>query len=206
MERLDKVQAINHEGLTPYNGGAQAAYPEITLQMRVLRREVAAQALKDLWHERGCAGEPLLFHSLSQGRMSVEHHPMLLDLLLQTSDTSSTNDVRLISWLRLEAPAYAYKIAIASATILMKADLLRPASIDDRHTVPSVQCGWLSYTFAAGWSALSVNFDDGDDTEQGSVVTLVALPPDRQDEWLIFLKALDTLRSEISRKERRGRI
>src|SRR5690348_4412322 len=84
MESLENLTILEQELLppsNPSNSGANSVNGGVARHMPALRREVAAQALKELWGELQLAGEPLIFASPMQGRMQAEHHPMLLDSL-----------------------------------------------------------------------------------------------------------------------------
>src|SRR5579863_4634209 len=84
----------------------------------ILRREIVAQALKDLWQAQGLAGEPLIFPYSSQGRMQTEHHPQLLDQLVAKAKQRKRLTLgQLASWQRLDAPASAYGISAASEVV-----------------------------------------------------------------------------------------
>ncbi|MBV9231887.1 MAG: ATP-binding protein, partial [Chloroflexi bacterium] len=71
---------------------------------------------------------------------------------------------------------------------------------------PLAPFGWLRYSFASGWTALSVHFYESNDGEQSGPRVITALPHGCQDEWLAFLEIVEELRAEVLRRERRGRI
>lgn len=177
----------------------------VARHMPALRREVAAQAIKELWQEKEFAGSPLIFASPMQGRMQAEHHPLLLDQLVSKGrQRKKPVPGQLQNWEQLEAPSYAQGIAAtAEVGVLLKADLLRNAEAGDKHTQPSAPYSWVHYTFSSGWQALSVFFYDSDSSD---TLALAAIPDGRQDEWLAFLKLLDDLHDALWRKERRGYI
>lgn len=177
----------------------------VARHMPTLRREVAAQAIKELWQEKEFAGSPLIFASPMQGRMQAEHHPLLLNQLVSKGlQRKKSVPGQLQSWEQLEAPSYAQGIAAtAEVGVLLKADLLRNAEAGDKHTQPSAPYSWVCYTFSSGWQALSVFFYDSDSSD---TLALAAIPDGRQDEWLAFLKLLDDLHDALWRKERRGYI
>jgi len=189
----------------PSNSDTSSVNGGVARHMPALRREVAAQALKELWGELQLAGEPLIFASPMQGRMQSEHHPMLLDSLVARGKQRKKPLLgQLKSWERLEAPPYAQGIAAtAEVGTLLKPDMLRNAEVGDKHTVPAAPYSWVCYGFSAGWKALSVYFYD---TDNNDALVLAAIPNGRQDEWLAFLKLLDELHDAIWRRERRGRI
>ena len=176
--------------------------------MPTQRREIAAQAIKELWQELHIAEEaPLIFASPIQRRVQLEHHPLLLNRV--TSNGKSRKNKKasaepLQVWEALEAPTYAQGIAaVGEVSTLLKADMFRSADIGEQGAVPSAPYGWICYTFASGWKALSVYYYDSDNNEAH---TLNAIPAGRQDEWLAFLKLLDETHEEIWREQRRGSI
>lgn len=176
------------------------------------RRELAAFALKELWHILHIAEEaPLIFPSPLQRRVQLEHHPLLLEQLIASGKSGKGAKQRkkpvfgqLKAWEMLRTPPFAQGIAAThEVNVLLKADMLRPADIGERNVVPSAPYGWICYTFSQGWKALSVYFHDPDSNE---TCTLHAVPFGHQDEWLAFLKLLDELHDSIWRNERRGSI
>ncbi len=173
--------------------------------MTTLRREVAAQALKELWQELKLEREPLIFASPVQRRVQLEHHPLLLDQLVANGKQRKKLVFgQLKSWERLGAPEYAQGIAATGeVSMLLKADMLRQADIGERGTIPAAPYGWVCYTFKNDWKALSVYFYDSDNSDS---LTLTAIPNGHQDEWLAFLKQLNDLHDTIWRRTRRGSI
>ncbi len=207
MDGLEKLRSIDRELLTPVNGDLTASLRPLTRHMRVLRNEVVASALKELWQELEFDGEPLIFDSPSHGRMYTEHHPTLLDQLVANGRRRKRSvPGQLANWRRHDAPQDAHGIALVPAgAYLMMPDMQRHAEAGNRGAVPGAPYGWLSYTFTAGWSALSVYFYDDNENDSGPMV-IAAIPYGRQDEWLAFLELLDEIRSTIARRERRGHI
>ncbi len=205
MDGLEKLRALDRELLTPIDG--DLAPHQVIRHVQVMRNEVVAYALRELWHELEFDGEPLIFDSPSHGRMYTEHHPALLDRLIAHGKRQKrTASGQLASWRRQEAPRNAQGIAsVPSGMSLLMPDMQRHAEAGSRNTVAGTPYGWLSYTFTAGWSALSVYFYDDNDNDSGPMV-MAAVPPGRQDEWLAFLDLLDEIRSSIARRERRGHI
>ncbi len=176
--------------------------------MPTQRREIAAQAIKDLWQELHIAEEaPLIFASPVQRRVQLEHHPLLLNRV--TSNGKSRKNKKATSeplqtWEVLDAPTYAQGVAaVGEVNTLLRADMFRSADIGEQGAIPSAPYSWICYTFAAGWKALSVYYYDSDNNESH---TLNAIPTGRQDEWLAFLKLLDEVHEEIWREQRRGSI
>ena len=45
-------------------------------------REIAVQALKELWQELKFEGDPIIFISPMQRKVQLEHHPLLLHQLV----------------------------------------------------------------------------------------------------------------------------
>lgn len=204
MESTEKLTPGEQEVPPPSNHKTNSVNGGVARHMPTLRREVAAQALKELWQERELAGNPLIFASPMQGRMQAEHHPLLLDQLVSKSQRKKALFGQLASWERLEAPEYAQGIAATGEVgVLLKADLLRSAEAGDRQTQPSAPYSWVCYTFRSGWQALSVFFYDSDSSD---TLALAAIPNGHQDEWLAFLKLLDELHDALWRKARRGYI
>ncbi len=173
--------------------------------MPTQRREIAVQALKDLWQELKLEGQPLIFVSPMQRRTQLEHHPLLLDQLVANGKQRKKSSLgQLESWDLLNAPELAQGIATAGEVgTLLKADMLRHADIGDHGAIPAAPYSWLCYTFKDGWKALSVYYYD---YENNDTLTLSAIPNGRQDEWLAFLKLIDELHDSIWRNTRRGYI
>ena len=176
--------------------------------MPTQRRETAAQAIKDLWQELHIAEEaPLIFASPVQRRVQLEHHPLLLNRVTLNGKSRKNKKsavAPLQSWVAIDAPMYSQGIgATGEVNTLLKADMFRSADIGEQGAIPSAPYGWVSYTFASGWKALSVYYYDSDNNEAH---TLNAIPAGRQDEWLAFLKLLDETHEEIWREQRRGSI
>lgn len=205
MERTEKLTPLKDIVPPPEKNKMLSINADVIRQMPALRREVAAQALKELWHERERRGEPLIFASPMQGRMQAEHHPLLLDqLVTRGQQRKKAVAGQLSSWERMEAPSYAQGIATTGEVgVLLKSDLIRSAEVGDKNTHPGAPYSWISYTFTRGWQAFSVFFYDSDSSD---TLALAAIPDGRQDEWLAFLKSLDDLHDSLWRKARRGRI
>ena len=171
--------------------------------MSTQRREIAVQALKELWHELKFDGNPLIFNSPIQKRIQLEHHPMLLDQLIANGKQRKKSlSGQLKSWEFLDAPAYAQGIAASGEIgLLLKVDMLRQAELGDHKAIPAAPCSWICFTFKSGWKALAVYFYD---YESNEAHTLSAIPNGCQDEWLSFLNMIDKLHAEIWRNTRRG--
>jgi energy-coupling factor transporter ATP-binding protein EcfA2 len=171
--------------------------------MSTQRREIAVQALKELWQELKLEGKPLIFISPIQKRIQLEHHPMLLDQLAANGkQRKKVPSGQLKSWEFIEAPTYALgTAAVGEVGLLLKGDMLQQAEIDDHNTVPSAPCSWICFTFKSGWKAISVHFYDYEGNEAH---TISAIPNGCQDEWLEFLYSLDQLHIDIWRNTRRG--
>jgi len=171
--------------------------------MSTQRREIAVQALKELWQELKFEGNPLIFNSPMQKRIQLEHHPMLLDQLVANGkQRKKVLSGQLKSWEFLDAPAYAQGIAASGEVgLLLKVDMLRQAEIGDRKAIPAAPCSWISFTFKSGWKALSVYFYD---YESNEAHTFSAIPNGCQDEWLAFLNLVGELHVDIWRNTRRG--
>ncbi len=205
MDGFEKLRSLDREFLIPVDG--DLAPRQVIRHVRVMRNEIVSYALRELWHELEFEGEPLIFDSPSHGRMHTEHHPALLDKLVANGKRQKrVPPGQLASWRRQEAPQHAHGIASVPAGIyLLMSDMQRHAEAGSRNVVAGTPYGWLSYTFTAGWSALSVYFYDDNDNDSGPMV-MAAVPPGRQDEWLAFLDLLDEIRNTIARRERRGHI
>ncbi len=204
MDGLERLHSL----FAPLQNDLLLSPSEMVRSMRVFRCEIVASTLKGLWDELELDGEPLIFESPAHGRVYGEHHPILLDQLVARGKARKrVRFGQLASWRRLEAPLNAHGIAqVQSSGSLLKPGMLYYADIDTRRTQPGAPYGWLCYTFASGWTALSVHFlDDNDDNDRGPIV-MAAVPHGRQDEWLAFLALLDELRDTIARRERRGSI
>ena len=171
--------------------------------MSTQRREIAVQALKELWQELKFEGDPLIFVSPMQKRIQLEHHPMLLDQLVANGkQRKKVLSGQLKSWEFLDAPAYAQGIAASGEVgLLLKVDMLRQAEIGDRKAIAAAPCSWICFTFKSGWKALSVYFYDYEGNEAH---TLSAIPNGCQDEWLAFLNLIAELHVDIWRNTRRG--
>ncbi len=205
MESIEKLTPGDQMFLPSIRHDAHSVNGSVARHMPTRRREVVAQALKELWQERGFVSKPLIFASPMQRRMQAEHHPLLLDqLVVRGAQRKKVQVGQLKVWENLEAPEYAQGIAATGEVgVLLKADLLRSAEAGDKNTFPSAPYSWICYTFSAGWKALSVFFYDNDTSD---TLALAAIPDGRQDEWLAFLKLLDDLHDSLWRKARRGRI
>ena len=171
--------------------------------MSTQRREIAVQALKELWQELKFEGNPLIFISPLQKRIQLEHHPMLLDQLIANGKQRKKGPSgHLKSWEMLDAPVYAQGIAaVGEVGMILKSDLLQQAEIRDQNTVPAAPVSWICFTFKGGWKALSVYFYD---YEASEAHTISAIPNGCQDEWLAFLNSIDQLHVDIWRNTRRG--
>src|SRR5260221_7828173 len=202
---MENTEQLKHIELPPSDNESKSVNGGVTRHMPTLRREVAAQALKELWQELKLEQEPLIFASPMQRRVQLEHHPLLHDqLVANCKQLKKLVVVQLKSWERLSAPEYAQGIAATGeVSMLLKADMLRQADIGERGTIPAAPYGWVCYTFKNDWKALSVYFYDSDNSDS---LTLTAIPNGRQDEWLAFLKQLDDLHDTIWRRTRRGSI
>ena len=213
MESLDQLKSTEQEMPSSTANGdepkdADAPKPDnegIVRSLPTQKREIAAQALRTLWLEFQLEGEPLIFPSPVQGRMQIEHHPMLLDQLLEADkQLEEARPGQLKNWRRLPTPDYASGIAaIGEVNTLLKADMVQQAEVGDSGTVPAAPYGWMYYIFEGGWKALSVYFYD---TEGNDAAALAAIPMGRQDDWLAFLKHLDDLHRSIWIEDHRGRI
>ena len=171
--------------------------------MSTQRREIAVQALRELWQELKLEGNPLIFISPMQKRVQLEHHPMLLDRLVANGKQRKKAQAGQIkSWEFLDAPVYAQGIAASREVgMLLRVDMLHQAELGDHDTIPAAPCSWICFTFKNGWKALSVYFYDYEGNEAH---TITAIPTGCQDEWLEFLNLLDKLHDEIWRNTRRG--
>jgi energy-coupling factor transporter ATP-binding protein EcfA2 len=213
MESLDQLKPIEQDLPSPAADAdeqkdadaAKSGNEGMLRSMPTHKREIAAQALKALWLEFQLEGEPLIFPSPVQGRMQIEHHPMLLNQLLDMDrQLEEPRPGQLKNWRSLPPPDYAPGIAsIGEVNTLFKADLVQPAEVGDSGTVPAAPYSWMYYIFEDGWKALSVYFYDTDGSDSA---TLAVIPMGRQDDWLAFLKHLDDLHRSIWIKEHRGHI
>ncbi len=208
MESLERIHSINHELLTAPHDGLSTNAPEIMRHVRVFRQEIVVAALYSLWHELELDGEPLLLDSLSRSRIANEHHPLLLDKMVAIGKRRKRMPFgQLVNWRSIEAPPEVATIATNRLGIpLLQPDLLHHAKVGQRGTLPGIPYGWVCYTFASGWSALSVRFFDDSSTEDGIVEVISAIPSGRQDEWLAFLELMDELRKSIASRARRGSV
>jgi AAA+ superfamily predicted ATPase len=189
-------------------GGIFGGLQKLERPLEFSQVEVAAAALERLWQELNLGPDvPLIFLSARYAAATPpeQHHPRLLDLAVaQGQRRTRARQGQLERWSRLEAPPYAHGIAQTPiAGPLLKVDLLREASIYDRKTFPSARSGWFQYTFASGWTALSVLFAPN---EMSATRTLIAIPEGRQDEWQAFLRSLRALHHSLLHKKRRARI
>src|SRR3984893_15035295 len=202
------LPSITPESPLPPARAPKSTYEGAQHAMPTQRREIAAQAIKELWQELHLTEEaPLLFASPVQRRVQLEHHPLLLNRVTSNGKSrknKKTSSEPLKAWEALDAPTYAQGIAATGeVNTLLKADMFRSADIGERGAIPSSPYGWICYTFASGWKALSVYYYDSDNNESH---TLNAISSGRQDEWLAFLKLLDETHEEIWREQRRGSI
>jgi energy-coupling factor transporter ATP-binding protein EcfA2 len=194
------------ESALPPASAPKSKYEGVQHAMPTQRREIAAQAIKELWQELQIADEaPLIFASPVQRRVQLEHHPLLLARVTTNGkQRKKASSGQLKAWEILDAPSYAQGIAATGeVNTLLKADMFRSASIGERGSIPSAPYSWICYTFAADWRALSVYYYDSDNNESH---TLNAVPSGHLDEWLAFLKLLDETHEDIWRQQRRGSI
>src|SRR5579883_865588 len=206
-EQLAGDAALDHGAKeAPSSNGEPAPVRSRPRPMPTLRREIAIQALKELWSDLQIADSaPLIFASPLQRRVQLEHHPLLLNQLIAKGRQRKKDAYGYLkSWELLVAPPYAPGIA-ANGEIgtLLKSDMLRPADVGDRGTLPAAPYSWICYIFKNGWKALSVYFFDSDN---GESYTLNAVPFGHQDEWMAFLQHLTDAHDAIWRRERRGTI
>ncbi|MBA2396022.1 MAG: AAA family ATPase [Ktedonobacteraceae bacterium] len=208
MESLERIHSINHEMRTAPHERLHANAAEIIQHVHVFRQEIVVAALYRLWHELELDGEALLVDSLSRGRIANEHHPLMLDKLVAGGKRRKHSPLgQLVNWRFIEPPPEAATIAANRTGVpLLQRDLLHHAKAGQRDTVPGIPNGWICYTFASGWSAMSVRFCDDRDTEEGVVEVIAAIPSGRQDEWLAFLELIDELHKNIARQARRGSV
>src|SRR5579859_23814 len=82
MDSLEKLTTLNRDLLPPFDTAMKLDNGGTERHMLILRREVVANALKELWQELNLHGEPLIFASPTRGNLQVEHHPLLLDQLV----------------------------------------------------------------------------------------------------------------------------
>ncbi len=205
MENTEQLLSIEQESLPALDTESKSVNGRITRHMPTQRREIAVQALKDLWQELKLEGQPLIFVSPMQRRTQLEHHPLLLDQLVTNGKQHKKSfPGQLECWDLLSAPESAQGIAAAGEVgTLLKADMLGHADIGDHGAIPAAPYSWLCYTFKNGWKALSVYYYDYDNND---TLTLSAIPNGRQDEWLAFLKLIDELHDSTWRNTRRGYI
>src|SRR5260370_38867641 len=143
MEDMESTDQASHPPSDnkpkPVNGG----------HMTTQRREVAAQALKELWQELKLEKEPLIFASPMQRRVQLEHHPLLLDQLVANGKQRKKLVFgQLKTWGRLSAPQDAQWIAAhGEFSLRLQSDLLRQADIGERGTIPAAPYSWVCYTF-----------------------------------------------------------
>src|SRR5438309_1831865 len=103
--------------------------------MPTQRREIAVQALKELWQELKFGGNPLIFLSPMQKRVQLEHHPMLLDRLVANGkQRKKVQAGQLKSWEFLDAPVYAQGIAASREVgMLLRVDMQHQAESGDHN-------------------------------------------------------------------------
>jgi AAA+ superfamily predicted ATPase len=205
MENTEQLKPIEQESLPPLDTEQKSVNGGIARHMPTLRREIASQALKELWQELKLEGDLLIFASPMPSKVQLEHHPLLLDQLVANGKQRKKSLFgQLKSWELLSAPAYAQGIAATGEVgVLLRSDMLRPADIGERGAIPAAPYSWICYTFNGGWKALSVYFYDSDNSD---TLTLSAIPNGHQDEWLAFLKLIDELHDAVWRGTRRGYI
>ncbi|HLZ63359.1 MAG TPA: AAA family ATPase [Ktedonosporobacter sp.] len=206
MESLEKFQPLQRDFPLPHNGKETPVGEHIVLQMQVTQYEIAGRALAGLWKELGLPGEPLIFTTPAHHWSYPWCHPLFLDQLVERGKRrKKARFGQLVDWKRLESPQSAHGIAATPMTFgLVKPGMYQHAGLGDRGVIPTASYGWLHYSFASGWTALTVFFFDPDSGEQGSPLAVTALPSGRQDEWLAFLGQVEELRAAILRRERRG--
>lgn len=204
MNQTDLFQPFHgthNERLLPSRSDS---FTSIQLTRAIHPEEVAAFGLSALWKVLGFAEAPLIFRSPPYRRVYLEHHPHFLQQ--HSADNHRRKRGRfgqLEQWQFLPPPSCADSLAAVPFTgELLTATFMQKAQAGQRGAVFNAPRSWCLYTFASGWSALSVHFDDTD----RDAATLVALPEGRQDEWLAFLNHLDSLQAQMLRRHRRGHI
>jgi AAA+ superfamily predicted ATPase len=181
-----------NNGHTPSASGAQ-----VSCHFQVDILEVAATALWHLWHDLDLGPNPLIFLGSRYSRSHRQHQAFFLNRIVERKE-------HILHWEHLTAPAHAHGIAqIPLAGPLLKADLIREASVYDRGTFVGSEAGWYRYDFREGWTALAVMLPPDAD---GDSYTITAIPDGRQDAWLAFLQALGELHDQMLHKERNGLI
>ena len=63
MEKIEELATTTHGLFVPVHGDVTKANESVVRVLRLLRREVVAQAVKKLWQELCLEGEPLIFDS-----------------------------------------------------------------------------------------------------------------------------------------------
>ncbi|HEX6109685.1 MAG TPA: hypothetical protein VFZ02_09780, partial [Ktedonobacteraceae bacterium] len=136
---IEKLKPTEQESLPPLDTEPKSVIGGVARPMTTQRREIAVQALKELWQELKFEGDPLIFISPMQRRVQLEHHPLLLDQLVANGKQRKKSLFgQLKSWELLDAPAYAQGIAASGEVgMLLKADMLRQADIGDRDAIPA---------------------------------------------------------------------
>lgn len=201
METLDRdvLISMNGDSVSP-----QAITPVLV----VSSIEVVARGLNALWQSLHLDGEPTIFVAPSHTWPHAEHHPLLLDkLIARQRNYQQVRTGQLASWHFLDIPPSVPGIVSSNVSpYLLKANMARPAKPSDRHTVPSAPYGWFRFDFADGSVALSVHYLEPGEDDQGGTRVVVAISQGKQDQWLAFQEHIEKLRTEIIRRERRGRI
>src|SRR5579863_6691653 len=108
------LPAIAPESPLPPARAPESTFEGARHAMPTQRREIAAQAIKELWQELHIAEEaPLIFASPVQRRVQLEHHPLLLNRV--TSNGKSRKNKKaavepLQTWVAIDASMYSQGI------------------------------------------------------------------------------------------------
>jgi hypothetical protein len=128
MENTEQLNSTERESLPLLDTESKSVNGGVARHMPAQRREIAAQALKELWQELKFDGNPLLLDQLVANGKQRKKSPF----------------GQLKSWELLSAPPYAQGIAaIEEVSTLLKADMLRPADIGERGTIPAAPLDML---------------------------------------------------------------
>src|SRR6266851_1130837 len=140
METTRQEEAVEAVVTVTPASTPKSKYEGVPHAMPMQRREIAAQAMKELWQEMQIADEaPLIFASPIQRRVQLEHHPLLLQRVTTNGkQRKKAISGQLKSWEILDAPTYAQGLAASGeVNTLLKADMFRPADIGENGAVPS---------------------------------------------------------------------
>ncbi len=161
---------------------------------------IAAKSLSQLWHELRLDGNPHIFVNEKLACLNLHYQGELLDKVVSREPGFGN----IYQWQRLSAPSYAQGISeLPLGGTLREYDFVGSASTYDRNSQLGPLAGWYRYDFSSGWSALAVMLYPDDD---GDAQNVIAINPEKRDEWLAFQGIIVKTRHSLLHEDRRGAV